>query len=94
MEKVEIKRVHNNISVYYNNQLIEQYKLTEAIDFKGLMKLLIADELTNKFEYKIEDGLKLNDEEKTLISIIENIIDEYNGKINEFNEFVQTLKND
>ncbi len=94
MEKVEIKRVHNNISVYYNNQLIEQYKLTEAIDFKGLMKLLIADELTNKFEYKIEDGLKLNDEEQTLISIIENIIDEYNGKINEFNEFVQTLKND
>ena len=94
MEKVEIKRVHNNISDYYNNQLIEQYKLTEAIDFKGLMKLLIADELTNKFEYKIEDGLKLNDEEQTLISIIENIIDEYNGKINEFNEFVQTLKND
>lgn len=94
MAIIEIKRENSNICIFYNNNLIEQYKLTEAIDFKELMKLLINDELSNKFQCIMEENLNPNDEETSLISIINNIIDEYNSKIDEFSTFISTMEND
>ena len=58
MKIIEIKRDNGNICIFYNNKLIEQYKLTEAIDFKELMKLLISDELSNKFQCNTDENLK------------------------------------
>lgn len=94
MAIIEIKRENGNICIFYNNKLIEQYKLTEAIDFKELMKLLISDELSNKFQCNMEENVNPNDEETSLISIINNIIDEYNSKIDEFSTFISTMEND
>lgn len=94
MKIIEIKRDNGNICIFYNNKLIEQYKLTEAIDFKELMKLLVSDELSNKFQCNIDENLNLSDEETSLISVVNNIIDEYNSKIDEFNTFVHTIEND
>lgn len=92
MEKMEIKRMNNNISLYNENLLIEEYKLTEAIDFRSLMNFLIKDELSNKYKLICDEDLNLNEEEHGLISIIKTIIEEYNMKIDEFDSFVNTMK--
>lgn len=88
---MEIVRENSKLVLKHNLQPIEEYSFKENIDLKELIGLLLADNLTNKFELedKVEDKTV---EEENLISVIKGLITDYNKKVEEYAQFVAEEK--
>jgi hypothetical protein len=81
-----IARDDNNIVVRTNEKTIETYSLDAEVNFKGLMKELLGQNLKEKIS--ITDCVAEKSEaEDNLIKIIVEIIDDYNLKVIEFMGF-------
>ena len=82
-------RKDNTIELSHDVNLIETYKLDEAIDFKLLVEFLLKDEFSTS--YTLEDFIDSpTNAEKDLISLVKDIIDKYNLKKSEFDKFIST----
>ena len=82
-----IRKDSESILINADEKVVERYNLSESIDFKELVGKLISLELTEKIVLSVEDFTK-NEQEKQLISLIREIIDNYNEKVDLYNEFL------
>ena len=76
-----------------NNEVVESYAFAEAIDFSKLMKFLISKELEEKITFKNEIS-ESNEQTRTLISIIEEIVHQYNDGVDELTDFKKSQQNE
>lgn len=86
---LKIIKLEDSIEIKNGEDQIEQYKMTETIDFNKLMNFLIGLELSEKIDYDC-DSSKFDDQDKTLYSLLCDIKDNYNAKVDEYNTFVDT----
>jgi hypothetical protein len=84
---MKITRKNSFIELIHNGEIIESYKLDEAIDLKLLVEFLLKDELSSIFI--VEDLVdNQTNPEKDLIALIKDIIDKYNIRKLEFDKFL------
>ena len=88
---MEIVRENGKIILKNNSEVVEEYSFKDNIDLKKLVELLLKDNLTNKFILEDKLGDKAPEEEN-LVSVIKDLIDDYNGKVAEYEEFVTEAK--
>lgn len=90
---MEIVRENGKIILKNNAEVVEEYSFKDNIDLKKLVELLLNDNLTRKFV--LEDKLDgKTAEEENLVSVIKDLIDDYNSKVVEYEEFVAEEKSD
>lgn len=83
-----ITRLDDAIVIKKADELIEDYKLDKEVNFKGLIKLLLGQNLSE--EIKLSDDVDSKTEaEENLVKIINDIVNDYNSKVTEFAEFVK-----
>lgn len=89
MKIITIDKVNNDIVIYEEkDNYIESYSLEKTITFENLVKFLLNLNLEMKVTINEKCELpSLSSPEKELISIINNIVDDYNQKVEEFNLF-------
>ena len=76
---MEITKQDDIIQLIENQQIIEEYKFDNEINFSKLMEYLLSLNLSK--EIKVEDKvLDKKIEEENLIKIIINIVNDYNRK--------------
>lgn len=84
---MEIVRKNGKIVLKHNLQIVEEYNFKENIDLKKFIEFLLKDNLTSEFTF--EDKLEeKTTEEENLVSVIKELIDDYNKKVQEFQKFV------
>lgn len=89
-----IEDANNKIKlVKENNEEVESYAFTEAIDFSKLMAFLISIELEEKINFNNEI-FEPNEQAKTLISVIEEIVHQYNDGVDELSDFKKSQQNE
>lgn len=86
---LKIIKLEDSIEIKNGDVQIEQYKMTETIDFGKLMNFLIGLELKEKIDYEC-DCSGFDDQEKTLYSLLCDIKDNYNKKVEEYEAFVKS----
>ena len=88
---MEITKKDDIIQLIENQQIIEEYKFDNEINFSKLMEYLLSLNLSK--EIKIEDKvLNKKKEEENLIKIIINIVNDYNRKTEELKKFKEELE--
>ena len=88
---MEIIKIEKKIQLKDDNGLIEEYDFQDTINFEKLIKKLLSENLKQKYE--IENKLHdMTDEEENLVQLITEIINDYNDKVDEFNDFVEKNK--
>ena len=70
---------------------IETYELQKEINFSGLMKMLLSNNLQKKFVLDPYEKTDFNDIENNLISTISEILDKYNEKVDELQSYITTI---
>ena len=68
---------------------IETYSFNDEIDFSELIKCLCKKDFSSYFEFKDELGDK-NDAESVLVSVINELINDYNSKVDEYEQFLKS----
>lgn len=88
---MELKLIKNDEKYILTNMtdgsVIEEYLLTNTIDFSRLMNFLFKDELNNKMVL-LKCDFEPSIEEKSLITLLENVINKYNSNIDLYNHFL------
>lgn len=88
---MEITKKDDIIQLIENQQIIEEYKFDNEINFSKLMEYLLSLNLSK--EIKVEDKvLDKKIEEENLIKIIINIVNDYNRKTEELKKFKEELE--
>lgn len=90
---MEIIRIGKKVQLKENNDLIEEYDFQDTINFEKLIKKLLSNNLKQKYEIK-NQLQNMTEEEKNLVQLIMEIINDYNGKVTEFSDFVEKNKID
>ena len=92
---MEIIKEQDDINLYNDKNLIETYNFSKDIDFKELVKFLLNENLKSKYTIDKEFDDK-TPEEEGLATLIKDILNDYNTKVDEYNSFVkgQQEKND
>lgn len=92
---MEIIKEQDDINLYNDKILIETYNFSKDIDFKELVKFLLNENLKSKYTIDKEFDDK-TPEEEGLATLIKDILNDYNTKVDEYNNFVkgQQEKND
>lgn len=92
---MEIIKEQDDINLYNDKNLIETYNFSKDIDFKELVKFLLNENLKSKYTIDKEFDDK-TPEEEGLVTLIKDILNDYNTKVDEYNNFVkgQQEKND
>ena len=85
---MEIIKEQDNINLYNRNNLIETYNFSKDIDFKELVNFLLNENLNCKYTIDQEFNDK-TPEEEGLVSLINDILNDYNTKVDEYNSFVK-----
>ena len=86
---MEIIKEQDNIKLYHDKNLIETYNFSKDIDFKELVKFLLNENLKSKYTINKEFDDK-TPEEEGLVSLIKDIFNDYNTKVDEYNSFVKS----
>lgn len=88
-----IDRIENEIVLKDQEKIIEKYNFEKEINFEKLTKTLLKKNLSETIN--LEDNIKEKEEkEENLIKLIRSIIDDYNQKVEEYNEFIAELENE
>lgn len=85
---MEIIKEQDNIKLYHDKNLIETYNFSKDIDFKELVKFLLNENLKSK--YTINKEFDDKTPEEGLVSLIKDILNDYNTKVDEYNCFVKS----
>ncbi len=88
---MEIIKKGDIIQLIENQQVIEEYKFDNEINFSKIMEYLLSLNLSKKIA--LEDKvLDKKIEEENLIKIITNIINDYNKKTEELKNFKEEVE--
>ena len=83
-----IDRNENDIVLKANDSIIEKYNFEKEINFQELVNFLLNKNLSEKII--ITDNIDKKDEkEENLIKLITGIIEDYNNKVEDYNQFVK-----
>lgn len=83
-----IDRNEKDIVLKANDSIIEKYNFEKEINFQELVNFLLNKNLSEKII--ITDNIDKKDEkEENLIKLITGIIDDYNNKVEDYNQFVK-----
>lgn len=85
---MEIIKEQDNINLYNDKNLIETYNFSKDIDFKELVKFLLNENLKCKYTIDKEFDDK-TPEEEGLVSLVKDILNDYNTRVDEYNGFVK-----
>lgn len=85
---MQIIKKQDNINLYSDDNLVETYNFSKDIDFKGLVKFLLNENLNSKYTIDKEFYDKTSEEEE-LVILIKYILNDYNAKIDEHNDFIK-----
>lgn len=85
---MEIIKDNDKISLYNNEELVETYTFSSDIDFKQLINFLISKNLQEKYTIDKEFDDK-TPEEEGLISLIKDILSDYNKKVDDYETFLK-----
>lgn len=85
---MEIIKDNDKISLYNNEELVETYTFSSDIDFKQLINFLISKNLQEKYTIDKEFDDK-TPEEEGLISLIKDILSDYNKKVDDYKTFLK-----
>ena len=86
-----MRLIRNNekIAIYENEDFIEEYSFDDEITFSGLIGALCKKDFETKISFSDDLGEK-SEAEKTLSSVIAELISDYNNKVDEYSEFVSS----
>ena len=89
---MEIIKKNGAIQLIENQKVIEEYKFDNEINFSKLMEYLLSLNLSKKItlDDKVSDKKV---EEENLLKIIINIINDYNNKTEELENFKKQIEN-
>lgn len=87
-KNMKIEKIKNVIVLMNNEEEIERYDLQKEINFSGLMKKLLSSNLHEKFILEPYNKKDYSTIENNLISLILEILDKYNSKVDEFETFI------
>lgn len=82
-----IKNENSKLVVIENDVEIENYDFEREITFSNLTKNLLQRNLDSKIELNIDETIEFTEEENNLVSIVKEIITNYNNKVEEFDKF-------
>ena len=83
-----IDRNEKDIVLKENDNKIEKYNFEKEINFQELVNFLLNKNLSEKII--ITDNIDKKDEkEENLINLITGIIEDYNNKVDDYNQFVK-----
>lgn len=83
-----IDRNEKDIVLKENDSIIEKYNFEKEINFQELVNFLLNKNLSEKII--ITDNIDKKDEkEENLIKLITGIIEDYNNKVDDYNQFVK-----
>ena len=83
-----IDRDDKDIVLKENDSIIEKYNFEKEINFQELVNFLLNKNLSEKII--ITDNINKKDEkEENLIKLITGIIEDYNNKVEDYNQFVK-----
>lgn len=83
-----IDRNEKDIVLKANDSIIEKYNFEKEINFQKLVNFLLNKNLSEKII--ITDNIDKKDEkEENLIKLITGIIEDYNNKVEDYNQFVK-----
>ena len=82
-----IKNENYKLVVIENDVEIEYYDFEREITFSNLTKNLLQRNLDSKIELNIDETIEFTEEENNLVSIVKEIITNYNNKVEEFDKF-------
>ena len=71
---------------------IEEYSLSSEINFEGLMNYLLKQNMEKTIEFTY-DKQEFDENEINLINIIQELINEYNSKVKDLEEYKNNKKN-
>lgn len=85
-----IDRNEKDIVLKANDSIIEKYNFEKEINFQELVNFLLNKNLSEKII--ITDNIDKKDEkEENLIKLITGIIEDYNNKVDDYNQFVKEV---
>ena len=83
-----IDRNEKDIVLKANDSIIEKYNFEKEINFQELVNFLLNKNLSEKII--ITDNIdKKEEKEENLIKLITGIIEDYNNKVEDYNQFVK-----
>ena len=83
-----IDRNEKDIVLKENDSIIEKYNFEKEINLQELVNFLLNKNLSEKII--ITDNIDKKDEkEENLIKLITGIIEDYNNKVDDYNQFVK-----
>ena len=85
---MKIIKEKENLVLKKENEVIEIYNFGQEINFKGFINYLLKLNLSKKIDLKneVEDATEA---QQNLIRLLENIKDDYNKKVEEFDLFMK-----
>ncbi len=85
---MKIIKEKENLVLKKENEVIEIYNFGQEINFKGFINYLLKLNLSEKIDLKneVEDATEA---QQNLIRLLENIKDDYNKKVEEFDLFMK-----
>ena len=88
MRNMKIIKEKDNIILKKENDVIEIYNFEQEINFEGFINYLLNLNLSEKIDIKneVEDPTET---QQNLIKLLENIKDDYNKKVEEFDLFMK-----
>ena len=83
-----IDRNEKDIVLKENDSIIEKYNFEKEINFQELVNFLLNKNLSEKIIIT-ENIDKKDEKEENLIKLITGIIEDYNNKVDDYNQFVK-----
>lgn len=81
-----IDKIEEEIILKENEKIIEKYSFEKEINFEKLTEYLLSKNLAKKIEL-LNEIKNVEERDKNLIKLINEIIDDYNKKVDEFVKF-------
>lgn len=81
-----IDKIGEEIILKENEKIIEKYSFEKEINFEKLTEYLLRKNLAKKLEL-LNEIKNVEERDKNLIKLINEIIDDYNKKVDEFVRF-------
>ncbi len=76
----------DKVFIKNGDEPIEDYSLSESIDFSGLMSFLLKTDLSEKIDFDVSN-FKPDQQDLPLLTLLNSIKDNYNKKVDEYESF-------
>ena len=88
---MELTKINDKIILSEQNNEIETYDFNKEITVSKLTKNLLSKNLSEPISLKIINPEELNENEQTLAHIVQEIVENYNKKVEDFLKFKNSI---